>query len=94
MAKIRVRGGTSRDDEPSLCLSCSYSHVYTDALGPTTTCNYGVSTQQMFGKVTSCNLYNNKSLPSKSEMETIAWTLRVSSSGKPIGFTAPQKEEA
>lgn len=43
--------------------------------------------------VSRCSDYDNKMVPSKWEMEKVAWTLNTDKSGKVIGFAPPKPDK-
>jgi hypothetical protein len=44
-------------------------------------------------KVSMCTDYNDKRVPSKSEMEEIAWIIRTKDVNRPVGFTQKEMDE-
>lgn len=85
--KIRIHGGTAREDEAALCLSCRYASVVsgTTARHQIIRCSR-VDTTIAF-KVTSCTEYLNRQHPSLYHMEDIAWVLRTDARRNRMGFT-------
>lgn len=84
--KIKITGGTARDDEPALCLSCRFASIVqgTKATNQIIRCSR-VETNLAF-KVTSCTEYINRNHPSLYHMEDIAWVLRTDAKRNQIGF--------
>ena len=84
--KIKIRGGTARESEPSLCLSCRFAKT---VQGPRAN-DAIVECRQLEArvpfKVTSCSEYVNHQHPSLWHMEDIAWVLRTDARRKQIGF--------
>jgi hypothetical protein len=84
--RINVRGGTARDDDPSLCLTCRFGKV---AHGVTLTEHIVYCSQlesRITFKVTSCSEYLDRGHPSLWHMEDIAWILRTNARRQTIGF--------
>ena len=83
---IRIHGGTARDDEAALCLSCRYAHIVcgTSAKHQFIRCSQ-VEAPIAF-KVTSCSEYLSRQHPSLYHMEDIAWVLRTDAKRNRIGF--------
>jgi hypothetical protein len=84
--KIKINGGTAREGEPALCLSCRFATVVqgTSAKHEIIRCSR-VETNVTF-KVTSCTEYLNRNHPSLYHMEDIAWVLRTNAKRNQIGF--------
>jgi hypothetical protein len=40
-----------------------------------------------------CSDYNDKRVPSKVDMEEIAWIIRTKDVNRPVGFTRKEKED-
>lgn len=84
---IKVINGTRPGDGKSLCTSCRYgkfakgeseSEVHFD-------CD-GFTEAPKFKKITECNQYVNKSLPSMRDMQDLAWILVTDRNRQKIGF--------
>jgi hypothetical protein len=87
--RLRIKGGTARHDQPSLCLSCRYATVVK-----------GVSLRQEIIEcrrlsdphnritfpVTFCNGYIDRGHPTIQEMEETAWILRSDPKRNQMGF--------
>lgn len=84
--RINIRGGTAREDEPSLCLTCRYAAIVqgTNANERIVRCSR-VENAIAF-KVTACTEYLDRQHPSLYYMEDIAWVLRTDNRRKQIGF--------
>jgi hypothetical protein len=82
----KVYGGTPKTSE-SICLSCRLSQIVRGTnLQQIVYCNAVHPTARIGFPVYECTTYENKSLPSRYEMEQIAWTVQSRNRG-PIGFT-------
>jgi len=84
--KIKISGGTARENEPSLCLSCRHATIVqgTSTKHEIVRCNR-IETAIGF-KVTSCTEYVHKQHPSLWHMEDIAWVLRTDPKRNQVGF--------
>jgi len=95
MATIRVKDGAPQG-AVALCVTCRWAHIVK---------GFGVSQEEIRCRflmhdrpvrfpVSECNSYDNKRLPSKRDMEQIAWILLTKKAGRTIGFvTAKQFRE-
>ena len=89
--RIRIQGGTVKASQPSLCLSCANAEIVQGNNGEEIRKCFIVGSRYLLpSKVTACTSYDNKSLPSLSEMKKIAWVLRTEKNGRSIGFQAPK----
>lgn len=92
--RIKIRGGTSQGDSPSLCLSCKRGKVIR---GETLDeeiieCDSLASQRARIKfKVTSCSEYLNSTHPTIREMESIAWVVRTDKKKGAIGFVPLEK---
>ena len=87
MVSIKIKGGTPQGTE-SLCTTCRWAHIVKGFS----------SSQQQFRcgwlwrhppvpfPVSECSTYDDKRLPSKCDMEKIAWVLLTKKAGRTIGF--------
>lgn len=95
MVTIKVKGGTPQGTE-TLCVTCRRAQIVK---------GFRESEYKVFCKtllhswpvefpVSQCNDYDDKRLPSKCDMEKIAWVLMTKKPGRTIGFvTAKQFRE-
>jgi hypothetical protein len=87
--RIKIRGGTASNGEPSLCLTCRFATVVRGASlrDEIVECN-----QLSYGRnritfpVTVCTEYSDRRQPSLRAMEEIAWVLRSDPKKNDIGF--------
>ena len=91
--KVKIRGGTVKHGEPSLCSSCAFAVV---VKGPRlgdeiTRCGHYAIRREVSFAVTSCSVYLHRAHPSLYQMEEIAWLLRSSPSRKKIGFVEARR---
>lgn len=91
--RFKIRGGTARDDEPSLCLSCRYATVIRgrNLSNEIVECRLlGDGDSRIVFPVTFCSGYSDRRQPSIYHMEQIAWVLHTDKKKKPIGFHPPK----
>jgi hypothetical protein len=92
--RLKLQGGTARDDEPPLCLSCRHATVIRgrNLHDEIIDCGllHGRSSRITF-PVRSCSGYNDRRQPSLWHLEQIAWVLRTSRRTRKIGFV-PARE--
>ncbi len=84
--KIKIHGGTAREGESSLCLSCRYASVVSGTSARHTLIRCSRVESPICFKVTSCTEYMNRQHPSLYHMEDIAWILRTDTKRKQVGF--------
>jgi hypothetical protein len=86
---IKIRGGTLRQGESSLCLTCRHATVVQGAgiQERIVECaQLSSGSARITFAVTSCSAYSDRRLPSLREMEEIAWVLRTDPRRNQIGF--------
>jgi hypothetical protein len=91
---LKIRGGTVKHGEPSLCLTCRHATVIQGATlreqiiecGRLSTPNCRITFP-----VSSCSGYADRRLPALREMEEIAWVLRTDPLRKQVGFVHARK---
>jgi len=91
MVNIKVLNGTPRDGE-SLCRTCRYVHLqkgYRDS-EEMIYCDWS-QTKRILFNVRECTDYTDRTVPSKYDMEKIAWILEIKG-GRAMGFTPPKPE--
>lgn len=92
--RFKIYGGTARDDEPSLCLSCRRATIIRGR-----TLHDEIIECSMLDRddnrvtfpVTSCSSYSDRRQPTIFQMEQIAWELRSDRKAGPIGFHPPKR---
>jgi hypothetical protein len=92
MSTIRIQNGTPRGTE-SLCDSCYWAHIqkgYAES-EETVLCAFLRPARLMPFKVRACTDYNDKRIPSKRDMEDIAWIIRTKDINRKVGFS-PEDE--
>jgi hypothetical protein len=95
MVTIKVKGGTPQGSA-SLCVTCRWAHIV-KGFSPSQEsirCRWLAYDPQVKFPVSECSSYDDKRLPSKQDMEKIAWVLLTKKAGRTIGFvTAAQFRE-
>jgi hypothetical protein len=92
--RIKIHGGTARDDEPSLCLTCRHATIIRGKNLRDEIIECGLlfrEDSRMTFPVTSCSGYSDRRQPTLRQMEEIAWVLRTDRGKRPIGFV-PARE--
>jgi hypothetical protein len=84
--KIKIHGGTARQDDPSLCLSCRYASIVAGTSAQHQIIRCGKIEARVTFQVTACTEYLHRQHPSLWHMEDIAWVLRTDAKRKQIGF--------
>jgi hypothetical protein len=92
MTVIRIRSGTAQGAE-SLCNSCYWAHIQRGFAESeeVVLCAFLRPARSVPFKVSQCTDYNDKRIPSKSDMEDIAWIIRTKDVNRAVGF-APKDE--
>jgi len=88
---VIIRNGRPQATE-SLCNSCYWAHIQRGFAESEETilCAFLRPARLVAFKVSYCSDYNDKRVPSKSDMEEIAWIIRTKDVNRQVGFT---KEE-
>ena len=86
--RFTIKGGTTSDQNTSLCLSCRCATIVDGARhsDQITACSRLDKNNRITFVVTSCTGYSDKSMPSLYHMEDIAWVLRSDTKRKQVGF--------
>jgi hypothetical protein len=87
--RIRIRGGTASNGEPSLCLTCRFATVVKgaslrDEIVECSQLSYG--SNRITFPVTLCTEYSDRRQPSLRVMEEIAWVVRSDPKKNEVGF--------
>lgn len=89
MTVIRIRSGTPQGAE-SLCNSCYWAHIqhgFADS-EEVVLCAFLRHARLVPFKVSQCTDYHDKRIPSKREMEDIAWIIRTKDINRAVGFAS------
>ena len=87
--RVKIKGGTARHDEASLCLTCRYATIVRGpSLGDEIIECAQLSTahKRIAFPVVACSDYSDRRRASLREMEEIAWVLRSDTRKGEIGF--------
>jgi hypothetical protein len=72
-------------------MSCQHSLIVEDAKGVRSLCSSGYNEMvQVYPPVLQCNRCESVKQKSVHELEKIAWFLKVTDTGKTIGFRPPE----
>lgn len=95
MVTIKVKNGTPQGTE-TLCVTCRWAHIVKgfSVSQELIRCRALRKVPPVPFPVSECSSYDDKRLPSKWDMEKIAWVLLTKKAGRTIGFvTAKQFRE-
>ncbi len=91
MTVLKIKGGTPAGAE-SRCDTCWWAHIqygYKES-EKLVFCTYGLFRKVPFA-VAECSDYGDRRIPSRRDMEEIAWILRSSKAGKTAGFVSAEE---
>jgi hypothetical protein len=79
----------------SLCNSCYWAHIQRGFAESEEIifCAFLRPARLVPFKVSMCTDYNDKRMPSKSDMEEIAWIIRTKDVNRPVGFTKNEMDD-
>lgn len=85
---VVIRTGKQQVTE-SLCNSCYWAHIQRGFAESEEIilCAFLRPARLVPFKVSQCTDYNDRRIPSKSDMEEIAWIIRTKDVNRPVGFT-------
>ena len=94
MTVIRIRSGTPQGAE-SLCNSCYWAHIQRGFAESEEVilCAFLRQPHTVPFKVSYCTDYNDKRVPSKADMEEIAWIIRTKDVNRQVGFSNGTESE-
>jgi hypothetical protein len=95
MVTVKIKDGTPEGAQ-SLCVTCRWAHIVKgfSASQETIRCRWLSNDPLVKFPVSQCNSYDDRRLPTKCDMEKIAWILLTKKAGRTIGFvTAKQFRE-
>jgi hypothetical protein len=94
MTVIRIRTGTPKGSA-SLCNSCYWAHIQRGFAESeeVVLCAFLRQARLIPFKVSQCTDYNDKRIPSKRDMEDIAWIIRTKDVNRPMGFAQNEENE-
>ena len=91
MTMIRVQGGTPNRTE-SLCDSCYWAHIqkgYAES-EEVVICAFLRAARLIPFRVRTCTDYSDKRIPTKRDMEEIAWIIRTKDVNRRVGFATEE----
>jgi len=85
---VIIRTGKPQTTE-SLCNSCYWAHIQRGFAESEEVilCAFLRQAHPVMFKVSYCTDYNDKRVPSKADMEEIAWIIRTKDVNRQVGFT-------
>jgi len=85
---VIIRGGKPQTSE-SLCNSCYWAHIQRGFAESEEVilCAFLRQPRVVPFKVSYCTDYNDKRMPSKADMEEIAWIIRTKDVNRQVGFS-------
>jgi hypothetical protein len=94
MTVIKIRGGKPEGAE-SLCNSCYWAHIQRGFAESeeVVLCAFLRQAHVVTFKVSQCTDYNDKRVPSKADMESIAWIIRTKDINRPMGFSSKEDRD-
>jgi hypothetical protein len=92
MSVIKIRDGRPQRTE-SLCNSCYWAHIQRGFAESEEVilCAFLRPARLVPFKVSQCTDYNDKRVPSKTDMEEIAWIIRTKDVNRHVGFTKDEE---
>jgi hypothetical protein len=92
MVTIKVKDGTPEGAE-TLCATCRWSHIVKGfrVSEKEIFCRYLTDDRPVRFPVSQCNSYDDRRIPSKRDMEQIAWILLTKKAGRTIGFVTAKR---
>ena len=92
---VIIRNGKPQTNE-SLCNSCYWAHIQRGFAESEEVilCAFLTQPHAVPFKVGYCTDYNDKRIPSKADMEQIAWIIRTKDVNRQVGFTNESEPEA
>lgn len=92
MVTIKVKGGTPQGSE-SLCVTCRWAQIVKGfrLSQEEIRCGWRWRNRLVPFPVSQCSSYDDKRLPSKCDMEKIAWVLLTKKAGRTIGFVSAKQ---
>jgi hypothetical protein len=92
MVTIKVKGGTPEGGQ-SLCTTCRWAHIVKGfgASQQSIRCCWLAYNPPVPFPVNQCSSYEDNRIPSKRDMEKIAWVLMTKKPGRTIGFVTAKE---
>jgi len=94
MTVIKIRGGKPEGAE-SLCNSCYWAHIQRGFAESeeVVLCAFLRQAHVVTFKVSQCTDYNDKRVPSKADMGSIALIIRTKDINRPMGFSSKEDRD-
>jgi hypothetical protein len=91
---VIIRNGKPQVSE-SLCNSCYWAHIQRGFAESEEIilCAFLRPARLVPFKVSQCTDYNDKRVPSKADMEQIAWIIRTKDVNRKVGFTKKERDD-
>jgi hypothetical protein len=91
---VTIRGGKPQTSE-SLCNSCYWAHIQRGFAESEEIilCAFLRPARLVPFKVSQCTDYEDKRIPSKRDMEDIAWIIRTKDVNRQVGFSNDREHE-
>jgi hypothetical protein len=91
---VTIRGGKPQTSE-SLCNSCYWAHIQRGFAESEEIilCAFLRPARLVPFKVSQCTDYEDKRIPSKRDMEEIAWIIRTKDVNRQVGFSNDREHE-
>jgi hypothetical protein len=92
---VVIRSGKPQTTE-SLCNSCYWAHIQRGFAESEEAilCVFLRQPHAVMFKVSQCTDYNDKRVPSKADMEEIAWIIRTKGVNRQVGFASEMEPES
>lgn len=92
MVTIRVKDGTPQGTE-TLCVTCRWAQIVKGfkVSEEQIRCTWLANHPRVMFPVSQCNNYDDQRIPSKRDMEKIAWILVTKTAGRSIGFVSAKQ---
>ena len=92
MTVMRIQSGTPQGSEP-LCNTCYWAHIQRGfaASEEVVLCAFLRPARPVPFKVSQCTDYCDKRIPSRRDMEDIAWIIRTKDVNRPMGFNSREE---
>jgi hypothetical protein len=88
---LKIHGGTAPGSSDSLCYSCRHATIIRGARlsEEVIECSRTYAATRVTFAVKTCSEYSDRTTPSRSDMEDIAWILRTDAKRNVVGFVRP-----
>lgn len=89
---FKIQNGTMRSDV-DLCGNCRWAHRmrHANSGDAVTFCNAIHGGLKIRGQIAQCSSHNDRTKPTLSDMQEIAWQLQTDKGGRTLGFHSPEQ---